>query len=152
MNEMYLNTRKLTLNGAVLLATAARNTAEKHKVNGAVAIVDDGGNLVYLERWDNTMIAATKIAIDKACTAVGFRRPTIKIEEVILAGRTPMLSLSNTVDYAPLKGGYPVMVDDDIIGGIAIAGTLSADMDEIIALAAIEAFNQELTRVQSDNG
>jgi glc operon protein GlcG len=134
----YLHTRKLSLAGAKMLADAARTEAQKQGVPGAVAIVDEGGQLMYLERWDGTMIAAARIAMHKAATAVGFRRPTKQIEETIRQGRTPMLSLSGTVEYAPLMGGYPVMVADEIIGGIAVAGTLQAEMDEVVVLAALK--------------
>ncbi len=135
---LYKKTGRITLEGARTLADAARAAAQKRGLPGAVAIVDDGGNLVYLERWDDTMPASAKIAIDKAATAVGFGRPTIKIEEAILKGRTPMLSLSNTVDYAPLMGGYPVIIDGIIVGGIAIAGALTGENDEIIAVEALK--------------
>lgn len=144
MGKLYLNTRKLSLCAAKLMAEAAYCEATKQGVPGALAIVDDGGNLLYLERWDNTMIAASKIAINKAATAVGFKRPTKKIEDVILGGRTPMLTLTGSVDYAPLMGGYPIVVDDEVIGGIAVAGTLTAEMDEVIVKAALVAFSQEL--------
>jgi glc operon protein GlcG len=144
MEKFYLNSRKLTLHAAKILADAARDEAKKHGVPGALAIVDDGANLMYLERWDNTMIAASKIAINKAITAVGFGRPTKKIEDVILQGRTPMLALTGTVEYAPLMGGYPVVVDNIIIGGIAAAGTLSAEMDEVIVKTALAVFEKQL--------
>ncbi len=138
MSEMYIKSGRINLAGAKLLAGAARKEAEKRNVPGAVAIVDDGCNLVYLERWDGTMPNAPKIAINKASSAVGFGRPTIKLEDVILEGRTPMLSLTNTVDYAALKGGYPIEIDGIIIGGIAVAGALTGENDEIIAQAALK--------------
>jgi glc operon protein GlcG len=83
------------------------------------------------------MVAAVDIVIAKAKTAVGFQRPTLALEEVILAGRTPMLSLGGTISYAPLKGGYPIIVDGEMIGGIAVGGTLNADMDEVVVLEAL---------------
>ena len=138
---MYIKSGRISLEGAKKLAEAARKEAVKRKLPGAVAIVDDGCNLVYVERWDGTMPNAPKIAINKASSAVGFGRPTIKLEEVILEGRTPMLSLTNTVDYAALKGGYPIEIDGMIVGGIAVAGALTGDNDEIIARAAIQILN-----------
>jgi glc operon protein GlcG len=143
MTPLLQTSRRLTLAGAKLLADAARQEAERQGVPGAVAVVDDGGNLLYLERWDGTMGYAAQIAQHKAATAVGFRRPTKLLEEVILQGRTPMLALSGTVDYAPLMGGYPVLVGQEVVGGIAVAGTLKAEMDEVVVLAALAAFEQE---------
>jgi glc operon protein GlcG len=139
--KLYVNTGRITLDGAKLLAGAARDEAQKRRLPGAVAVVDDGGNLVYVERWDGTMPNAPKIAIDKATTAMGFGRPTIRIEEAILKGRTPMLSLSNTVDYAPLMGGYPVEMDGIIVGAFAIAGALTGENDEMIAVEALKVLN-----------
>ncbi len=138
MSHLYIKSGRINLVGARLLADAARKEAEKRKVPGAVAIVDDGCNLVYLERWDGTMPYASKIAINKASSAVGFGRPTIKLEDVILEGRTPMLSLTNTVDYAALKGGCPIVLDGITVGGIAVAGALTGDNDELIARAALK--------------
>jgi glc operon protein GlcG len=138
MAGLYIKSGRINLEGAKLLADAARREAQKSNLPGAVAVVDDGCNIVYVERWDNTMPNAPKIAINKAVTAVGFGRPTIRLEDVILNGRTPMLALTGTVDYAPLMGGYPIEVDGMIIGGIAVAGALTAENDELIAKEALK--------------
>jgi glc operon protein GlcG len=138
MAGLYIKSGRINLEGAKLLADAARREAQKRNLPGAVAVVDDGCNIVYVERWDNTMPNAPRIAINKAVTAVGFGRPTIRLEDVILNGRTPMLALTGTVDYAPLMGGYPIEVDGMIIGGIAVAGALTAENDELIAKEALK--------------
>jgi glc operon protein GlcG len=139
MAMLYFKSGKVSLEGAKLLADAARKEALKRNLPGAFAVVDDGCNIVYVERWNHTMPNAPKIAINKAVTAVGFGRPTIKLEDVILEGRTPMLALAGTIDYAPLMGGYPIEKDGMIIGGLAVAGALTAENDEIIAQAALKA-------------
>jgi glc operon protein GlcG len=135
---MYIESKKISLAGAKKIADAAKNEAQRLGLPGAIAIVDDGGNLVLAERWDNTMIAAIEIAINKAKTAVGFQRPTIAIEDVINSGRLAMLSLTNTLPYAPLKGGCPILVDGQIIGAVAIGGTLDANLDEQIVRTVLE--------------
>lgn len=121
------------------LMELAMECLAKHKVPGAVAIVDRGGHLVTLERADNTMYAAARIAIGKASTCVAFQRATHELETTILSGRTPMLVLNGATSdpYIPLKGGRPVQVEDQIIGAIAIAGTMDAEMDEKIALETL---------------
>ena len=123
------------------LMKAAVDSATKHRVPGAIAIVDSGGHLILVERLDGTMHAATNIANGKAATAVAFQRPTKSIEDVILSGRSPMLILNNSTSqpYIPLKGGYPIMHDNEIIGGIAVAGTMDAEMDEVVVLEALAA-------------
>jgi glc operon protein GlcG len=85
------------------------------------------------------MIYAADIVIDKAKTAIGFRRPTIALERTIDEGRSAMLGLINTFAYAPLKGAYPIEMEGEMIGAIAVGGTLNADLDEVIVLAALKA-------------
>ncbi len=125
------------------LMKAAVASATKHKVPGAIAIVDSGGHLILVERLDGTMQAATNIANGKAATAVAFQRPTKSIEDVILSGRSPMLILNNSTSqpYIPLKGGYPITHENEIIGGIAVAGTMDAEMDEVVVLEALDEFD-----------
>ncbi len=124
---------------AHILMDAALRTAAEHEVPGAIAIVDAGGHLLLVERLNGTMVAAANIAIGKAATAVTFQRPTAAIEDVVLAGRSPMLTLDSVTPqpYVPLKGGHPIMHGEIIIGGIAVAGTMDAEMDEVIAQAAL---------------
>jgi glc operon protein GlcG len=138
---MYIESKKISLAGAKLLADTAKQIAEQKGVPGAIAIVDDGGNLVYAERWDDTMIAAIDIAINKAKTAIAFKRPTVAIEEVIASGRLAMLALTNTTAYAPLKGAYPIKINNFLIGAVALAGTLNAELDEEIMIETLRKNN-----------
>ncbi len=94
---------------------------------------------MLFERLDETMHAAASIAIGKASTAVAFQRSTKDIEKTILNGRSPMLMPNNATSqaYIPLKGGHPIFFENEIIGGIAVTGTMDADLDETIALEAL---------------
>lgn len=132
----------ISYNEAKSLMNAAIASAAKHNVPGAIAIVDHGGHIILLERLQGTMYAAANIASGKAATAVAFQRPTKVIEDSVLRGRTPMLVLNNTTthSYIPLKGGYPILFDNQIVGGIAVAGTMDADMDEVVVLEALDSF------------
>lgn len=111
-------------------------------VGAAIAVVDDGGHLICLDRIDGTMPAAANIAMGKAATCVCFKRPGIMLEQTVTTDRPAMLTLNSVspFPYAPLKGSYPVIIDGQIIGGIAVAGAETADNDELIALYAIEKF------------
>jgi len=60
------------------------------------------------------------------------------LERTIDEGRSAMLGLINTIAYAPLKGAYPIAMDGELIGAIAVGGTLNADLDEVIVLAALK--------------
>jgi len=123
-------TFKMTYSDAKSLMDAAINSAMHHKVPGAIAIVDSNGNPVSVESLDDTMSGASKIAIG----------PTKDLEKVILEGRTPMLVLDGATSqaYVPLKGGYPIVYKNETIGAIAVAGTMDAEMDEVVALEALE--------------
>lgn len=118
--------------------------AKELGVGGAIAVVDDGGHLICLERIDGTMAAAANIAIGKAATALVFKRPGIVLEQTVTIDRPAMLSLTSVspFPYVPLKGSYPIEVEGCIVGAIAVAGASNAENDETIALFALEKFEQ----------
>src|ERR1051326_4132092 len=128
--------KTLTLQGAEQVIAAAKAEAQKLQAPGAViAVVDDGGNLMALERLDGTFSAGANISIGKARTAVMFKKPTRFFEELINSsgkGRTVMTSLEG---FTPLIGGIPITVDDQIVGGVGVSGAASAQQDEEVALA-----------------
>jgi glc operon protein GlcG len=129
--------KSLTLDGARKVIGAA--VAEAKKVNapgGVIAVVDDGGNLMALERLDGTFAAGANISIGKARTAVLFKRPTKAFEDIIKNGRTAMVSLN---DFTPLQGGVPIMLDGEVIGGVGVSGAASAQQDEELATAGANA-------------
>jgi uncharacterized protein GlcG (DUF336 family) len=129
-------TRKtLTLEGAKLAAAAAVAEAKKGNEGASIAVVDDGGNLVYLERLQPTFPMGTTISTEKARTAALFQRPTKILEDAIVGGRTPLLNAWS----APLNGGEPIVVDGQIVGAIGVSGASSAARDAVIAMAGAAA-------------
>lgn len=127
----------LTLEGAKkVIAAAAAEAKSKNAPGGAIAVVDEGGNLVAVERLDNTFAAGANISIGKARTAVLFQKPTKFFEDVINKGRTAMTTLN---DFTPLQGGIPIMVDGQIIGAVGVSGAASAQQDEELAIAGANA-------------
>lgn len=130
----------LTLEGAREVIAAAEAYAKEHNApGGAIAVVDEGGNLMALERLDGTFSAGPKISIGKARTAVQFKKPTKVFEDLINKGRTTMVALE---DFTPLQGGIPIVVDGEIVGGIGVSGASTAQQDEEIAIAGAEATKQ----------
>src|SRR5438445_9154286 len=133
--------KTLTLQGAERVVAAAKAEAQKLQApGGVIAVVDDGGNLMALERLDGTFSAGANISIGKARTAVMFKKPTRFFEELINSngkGRTVMTALDN---FTPLIGGIPITVDGQIVGGIGVSGAVSADQDEKLAIAGSNAF------------
>jgi len=127
----------LSLDGAKKVIAAA--VAEAKKLNapgGAIAVVDEGGNLMAVERLDGTFAAGPNISIGKARTAALFKRPTKAFEDIINKGRTAMTTLN---DFTPLQGGVPIMVDGQIVGAIGVSGAASAQQDEDLAIAGAAA-------------
>ncbi len=127
--------RTLTLEGAKRAIAAAVAEARKNNTTGVVAVVDDGGNLMALERIDGTFAAGANISIGKARTAVLFKKPTKFFEDVIGKGRTAMVA----VDFTPLQGGVPILADGQVVGGIGVSGASSAAQDEELAIAGASA-------------
>ncbi len=127
--------KTLTLEGARKAIAAVEDAAKKAGAGGVVAVVDDGGNLIAVARLDGTFAAGANIAIGKARTAVQFKKPTKFFEDVVNKGRTAMV----TVDFVPLQGGVPVILDGQVVGGVGVSGASSAAQDEEFALAASSA-------------
>jgi glc operon protein GlcG len=134
--------KSLNLDGARKVIAAAQAEAKKlNAPGGVIAVVDDGGNLIALERLDGTFAAGANISIGKARTAVQFKRPTRFFEELINSngkGRTVMAALN---DFTPLIGGVPITVDNQVVGGVGVSGAASAQQDEELAIAGAGALN-----------
>ena len=129
--------KSLTLDGAKTIIAASMTEAKKlNAPGGVIAVVDEGGNLMALERLDGTFAAGANISIGKARTAVIFKKPTKAFEDIIKNGRTPMVALN---DFTPLQGGVPVLLDGEVIGGVGVSGAASAQQDEELAIAGANA-------------
>jgi len=125
----------LSLEDAKRVAAAARAEAEKNGWAIVIAVVDDGGHLMYLERIDGAQKASSRIAEEKGRTAILFKRPSKAIEDSVLEGRIVMLALPGAV---PLEGGVPLVKDGQFLGGIGISGVQSFQ-DGIVARAGAAA-------------
>ena len=131
-----LATKKaLTLDVVKQIAAAAEAEATKNKWNVVIAIVDDGGHLIYLQRMDETQIGSVEVATQKARTAVLFKRPTKALEDAVAGGRNAILKLPGAL---PVEGGLPLAVDARIIGAIGASGVTS-QQDGQIAKAGVDA-------------
>jgi glc operon protein GlcG len=127
--------KALTLAEAKKVAAAAAEEAKKNNWTMAIAIVDDGGNLQYFEKIDETQVGSVQIAIDKAKSALLFKRPTKVFEDAVLGGRTVILSLH---DIVPIEGGVPLMAGGKVIGAIGVSGG-TAPQDGVVAAAGVAA-------------
>ena len=131
--------KTLTLDGARRAIAAAVAQANKNHAGGVIAVVDDGGNLMALERVDGTFAAGANISIGKARTAALFQKPTRAFEEIITKGRTAMVALN---DFTPLQGGVPISIDGQVVGAVGVSGAASAQQDEELAMTAAAAVSR----------
>jgi glc operon protein GlcG len=126
--------KSLTLQDAKKIVAEAYKYAQS--VNAphggpSIAVVDRGGNLLYVERPETTFPGSAMVAYEKAHTAVMFGQPTQNMENAIKGGRTPLI----TVGYVMLEGGVPILFNGEIVGAIGVSGAASSTQDVEIALA-----------------
>lgn len=136
------NRKGLTLDIAKQLAAAGEAEARRNNWNVVIAIVDDGANLVYLQRMDETQIGSIDVAQEKAKTAVKFKRPSKALEDAVAGGRNAVLRLTGAL---PIEGGLPLTVDGKIVGAIGVSGVQS-NQDGQIAKAGVDALPKILGR------
>jgi glc operon protein GlcG len=141
--EPVSDKRGLTLDGARKVIATAVGEANRIKApGGAIAVVDEGGNLLALERLDQTFAASANIAIGKARTSALFKKPTRVFEEAIKGGRTSMVTLGGDLQsFTPLQGGIPLEWEGKVVGAVGVSGAASAQQDEELAIAAAKSLD-----------
>jgi uncharacterized protein GlcG (DUF336 family) len=127
----------ISLDAAKKVMAAAEAEATKNDWQVVITIIDSGGHMVMMQRFDNTQLASISASAAKAQTALSFKLPTKALEDAIAAGGagTRLLALK---DIAPFEGGFPIVVDGKIIGAIGVSGGLS-EQDAQIARAGLSA-------------
>ena len=130
-----LRKTSVSLEDARKAAAAAATEAKKNKWNMAIAVVDDGGHLVYFERIDETQFGSIDIAIGKARTAASLKRPTKALEDALNGGQYAILSFPNIL---PREGGLPINADGKVVGAIGVSGGKSSE-DAQVAKAGVDA-------------
>lgn len=135
-HAQVLTVKTLSLDAAKKITSEAVKYAKANNApGGSIAVVDAGGNLMYLERLDNTFPASALIAYNKANTAATFKAPSSKLENAINNGRDALITVGHTF----LQGGIPIMVDGQVVGAVGVSGSASAQQDEDIANAGAAA-------------
>jgi glc operon protein GlcG len=118
------------------VARAAEAEAEKNNWAVVIAVCDDGGHLMWLQRMDGAAPISSEIAPAKARTAALGRRASKIYEDMINGGRISFLSAPTLEGM--LEGGEPIVIDGHVVGAIGVSGVKSAE-DAQIARAGIAA-------------
>ncbi len=126
----------LELSDVKAIAAAAEAEALKHQWAVTIAIVDDGGHLLWLQRLDGAAAVSAQIAPAKAQTAAWGRRESKVYEEMVNGGRTSFLSAPGL--GALLEGGVPILAEGHCLGAVGVSGVKSVE-DAQIARAGIAA-------------
>jgi len=136
--QQLATSRVLTLEVAKKIAAAAETEAMKNKWTMYITVVDDSGMPVYIERIDETQLGSFEVSVEKARSAVLFKRPTKVFEDQLAGGRTAVLKLPGAL---PVEGGIPLMADGKVIGGIGVSGGTSPQDGQAAqaGVAALEA-------------
>jgi glc operon protein GlcG len=134
-----LQKKALSLEAARKMVAAAEAEAERNHWRGVVAVVDEGGWVILLERMDHAaMTASVELAAGKARSAALFKKPTQALEEAINHGRYAAITARGFIE---MQGGLPIVVDGEVIGGIG-ASFATPEEDEQVAKAGLAALTQ----------
>jgi len=133
--------KSLTLAAARVAMSACEATAGQNGWKVVIAVVDEGGHAILVQRLDGAQWSSIDTAVGKARAATAWKRPTRLLEESINNGRTAFLSISQAM--ALLQGGVPIEIEGQVIGAIGVSGVKAAD-DEAVALAGVQALKAAL--------
>ncbi|MEW5976008.1 MAG: heme-binding protein [Acidobacteriota bacterium] len=123
----------LTLQMAKQAVASAEAEAHKRGATVVIAVVDDGGHLLLLERLDDTQVASVEVAIGKARTAAIFRRPSKEFEDQVRNGRVAALALPGAT---ALQGGVPVFLGGKVVGAVGVSGNTPQEDEDIAKVGA----------------
>ena len=129
------NRKALNLQAIKTLVAAAEAEAAKRNVQVTICIVDESGNLLFLEKADRAALNTIDFAQKKARHAAFYGSPSGKGAEAVKKGELSVLSFPN---FFPNQGGLPIKSDGETVGAIAASGAKS-EIDEAIAQAGLDA-------------
>ncbi|MGG1575817.1 GlcG/HbpS family heme-binding protein [Fictibacillus sp. NRS-1165] len=143
-------TMKLELKEARIMMEAAKKKAEEINVLETIVVVDDGGYPILLERMDGARITGPEIAIAKGYTAAGHKRSTHLFNKEPNGPALPgneAFGIQHMLDgkFAIFVGGFPVVVNGEVIGGIGISGG-NGEQDTTVGVAALQALKEDLSK------
>ncbi|MFB7139996.1 MULTISPECIES: heme-binding protein [unclassified Bacillus (in: firmicutes)] len=140
---------KIELEEAKVMIEAAKKKSEEINVPETIAIVDDGGYVIALERMNGARITGPEIAIAKAYTAAGHKRSTHLFNTEPNGPALPgneAFGIQHMLNgkFAIFVGGFPIVVNGEVIGGVGISGGNGAQ-DTAVGTAALQALQELLS-------
>lgn len=141
-------TLKLELEEAKIMIEAAKKKSEEINVLETIAITDDGGNLIALERMNGARITGPEISIAKAYTAAGHKRSTHLFNKEPNGPALPGNEAFGIQQMLPGKfaifvGGFPIVANGEVVGGIGVSGG-NGEQDTAVGTAALQALQESL--------
>ena len=133
----------LTLADVKVIAAGCESEALRQGWAVAIAIVDDGGHSMWLQRLDGAPLTSMNIATGKARTSAMGRRTSKAYEDMVSNGRVAVMSMPGELTF--LEGGEPVIVDGEVVGAVGVSGVQSVE-DAQIARFGIKVFLDGLVR------
>ncbi|WP_240374256.1 GlcG/HbpS family heme-binding protein [Bacillus piscicola] len=139
---------ELSLEEARLMIDAAIKKADEINVLETIAIVDSGGYVIAMERMNKSRVTGPEIAMGKAFTAAGHKRSTHLFNKepngpVLPGNEAYGIQLMFPGKFATFVGGFPVVVDGEVIGGVGVSGG-NGEQDTAVGTAALEALAEHL--------
>lgn len=131
----------LSLADVKIIAAGCESEALRQGWSVAIAVVDDGGHAMWLQRLDGAPLTSTNIAIGKARTSALGRRTSKAYEDMVSNGRVAVLSMPGDLTF--LEGGEPIVVDGEIVGAVGVSGVKSVE-DAQVARYGINALLETL--------
>ena len=135
-----LTVKRLSLEEARVLVEGAAEKSREIEVPMCIAVTDEAGNLVAFTRMDGAKISSIDIAINKAFTAAAARKATHEYNQLAAPGKPTFgIHVTNQGRFSIIGGGLPIVVDDEVVGGVGISAGTAAE-DQVVAQGAVDYF------------
>jgi uncharacterized protein GlcG (DUF336 family) len=138
-SAQFVEKKTLSLAAAKKMAAAAEAEAAKNNWNMVISVLDDGGNLLYLERMDGAQLGSIEVSQGKARTALQFKRPSKAFQDLIDKDQAHLITLGHVT---AVQGGLPIMAEGKVVGSIGVSGAAS-NQDEQCAQAGLNALGAQ---------
>ena len=138
-SAQFVEKKTVSLVTAKKMAAAAEAEATKNNWSMVISVLDDGGNLLLLERMDGTQLGSIEVSQGKARTALQFKRPSKAFQDLIDKDQQHLITLGHITG---VQGGLPIMAEGKVVGSIGVSGGTSAQ-DEQCAQAGLNALGAQ---------